>query len=409
MKCYKETNFRVPVKSWCNELDDLATGQVSNLAKHPTVYHHVALMPDAHGGKGMPIGGVIACDNAVLPYAVGVDIGCGLAAVQTSIGTGGITPTQVESILGLVREGVPMGLGKVHTGTIGTLVKSIVNKMLEKTILLEDWPKYGWCTEEVRERAVRSIGTLGSGNHFIELQRGEDGFVWLMLHSGSRSLGYKIAKYYFDVALSLNKKWHSQLPDDALAFLPADSGWGQAYIRSLMCAQEYAAYNRKLMMGIFKEAIKEHFPAVKFLADINIHHNYAAQEKHFGKMVWVHRKGATSARDEELGIIPGSMGTASYIVKGLGNRESFMSCSHGAGRKMSRTKATSDLSIEDCNKAMEGIIFDGWTQVKRGRNKGKLDLGEAPSAYKDIEDVMEAQSDLVMPLVKLYPLGVLKG
>lgn len=232
-----------------------------------------------------------------------------------------------------------------------------------------------------------------------------------MIHSGSRHLGQKVAKFYWRLALKLNKKQNIPLPCEDLAFLAADSDEGQCYIRDMNFALEYAQENRKKMMAVFKESICEFLNTnVNFLQEVNIHHNYAALEKHFGRDLWVHRKGATSAKDGEIGIIPGSMGTPSYIVKGKGNLDSFQSCSHGAGRAMSRSKASKNLTVEECNKDMEGIVFDRWNKNKKCyRDGAEYDLSEAPQAYKNIEDVIESELDLIDPIVKLHPLAVLKG
>jgi len=230
-----------------------------------------------------------------------------------------------------------------------------------------------------------------------------------MIHSGSRNLGHQIASHYNKVAQELCKKFHSSIPNNDLAFLPVDSNEGYCYIRDMNFALKYAMENRKLMMTCFKSCIQDVFDNVEFTEEINIHHNYASLENHFGKNVWIHRKGATSAYKDQLGIIPGSMGTPSYIVKGKGNRDSFMSCSHGAGRPMSRTDASKKLTKDECDKAMEGIVFDRWNKIRRGRMKGELDLSEAPGAYKDIDTVISEQSDLIEIVVKLQPLGVLKG
>ncbi|OGV20485.1 MAG: hypothetical protein A2X47_08245 [Lentisphaerae bacterium GWF2_38_69] len=232
-----------------------------------------------------------------------------------------------------------------------------------------------------------------------------------MIHSGSRHLGQKVAKYYWRQAVKFSEKENIQLPNADLAFLPADLEEGLNYIRDMNFALEYAQENRKRMMAVFKDKISELLNGkVIFLQEVNIHHNYAALENHFGKDLWVHRKGATSAKDGEIGIIPGSMGTPSYIVKGKGNLDSFQSCSHGAGRAMSRSKASKNLTVEECNKDMEGIVFDRWNKNKKCyRKDAEYDLSEAPQAYKNIESVIESELDLIDPIVKLWPLAVLKG
>jgi tRNA-splicing ligase RtcB len=259
------------------------------------------------------------------------------------------------------------------------------------------------------------LGTLGGGNHFIESQKSDEGDVWLMLHSGSRNMGQRIAQYYHNAAKALNAEMDVELPDTELAFLPADSEIGQGYIRDMNHALAYAMENRRLMMEHLKAIMTGYFPSIEYVLEVNIHHNYAALEKHEGKSYWIHRKGATSARLGETGIIPGSMGTSSYIVEGLGNPASFMSCSHGAGRRLARGQANRELSLEDCEKAMGDVVYDRfhYQQSKfrrKKQNEKKLyDLSEAPLAYKDIDTVIQAESDLVKPLVRLSPLAVVKG
>ena len=237
--------------------------------------------------------------------------------------------------------------------------------------------------------------------------------IWLMIHSGSRNLGYRIASFYHAQAKKLNEQFHVKLPDSDLAFLPVETEAGHNYIRDMHFALRYALENRHRMMQCFKQALSDCAGEVEFKQEVNIHHNYASYEEHFGKKVWIHRKGATSARAGEIGIIPGSMGTPSYIVRGLGEAESFMSCSHGAGRKMGRGEASRNLSVDNCNKAMEGIVFDRWNKFrpkwKKGGDKGLFDLSEAPLAYKDIDEVINAELDLIEPVVKLKPLAVVKG
>ncbi len=412
----KEDNYRVPVKSWCEEIDDFAANQAANLAQHPAVFKHVALMPDCHAGYGMPIGGVIACVNTVIPNAVGVDIGCGMGAVETNFPAAKLEEKRhIRGILDYIKKRVPLGEGKAHKkpreweGFAQYLAELGIDELTD----YDDPRLPGWLDKHGWELAFLNLGTLGGGNHFIELQAGEDGTLWMMLHSGSRNLGHRIASFYHKKAQELNRYWHSDIPDKDLAFLPADSKEGEAYIRDMNFALRYAQENRKRMMDVFKAAVGANLEGIGFLREINIHHNYAAVEHHFGTNVWVHRKGATSARAEQKGIIPGSMGTPSYIVEGLGNADSFHSCSHGAGRKMGRMEASRTLTMEACDAAMEGIVYDRWKTVKkRGkRDKGAklLDFGESPLAYKDIDDVIESELDLIKPLVKLRPLGVLKG
>jgi tRNA-splicing ligase RtcB len=397
----KTDDLRVPVMSWCREVEETAMRQAVDLARHPAVYHHVALMPDCHPGYGMPIGGVIACPGAVIPNAVGVDIGCGMGAVRTSLAADEIVDRrQLREVVEGVKSLVPCGEGHAHRSAQSW---SGMDRPLEA------FSDRGWYSGHVKDLALRNLGTLGGGNHFIEIQRGDDGRVWLMIHSGSRHLGNVIARFYHQLALKLNTKWRTELPHPDLAFLPADSPEGQRYIQDMTLALDYARENRRRIMTRFMSAVADRFPQSDFEAPVNIHHNYAALENHFGKNVWVHRKGATAARQNQVGIIPGSMGTPSYIVEGLGNPASFHSCSHGAGRVMGRRAASRDLTPEDCDRVMAGIVYDRWHKIRRGKDKGRYDLGEAPQAYKDIDLVIEAELDLIAPKVKLWPLGVVKG
>lgn len=371
-----------------------ALEQAKNLANLPFAFKHIAIMPDTHQGFGMPIGGVLATEGVVIPNAVGVDIGCGMCAVKTSLTD--IDKETLKRIMGEIRKVIPVGFNK-HK-----------EEQEAKLLPVMNWNKNDITLKEI-ENARKSLGTLGGGNHFIEIQKGRDGHIWIMIHSGSRNLGKQVADYYNKVAIELNKKWHSYQGKE-LAFLPVDSEEGQAYLREMEYCVEFALANRKLMMDRVKEIFYKTDMtqngvsrlSIKFDQMINIAHNYASLENHFGKDVWVHRKGATSAKEGEIGIIPGSQGTKSYIVEGLGNKESFMSCSHGAGRKMSRTQAINGLDLEKEIKILDDLgIIHGI--------RSKKDLDEAPSSYKDIDVVMENQKDLVKVLIELTPLAVIKG
>ena len=405
-----EDGWAMPVKSWCADCEEGAVKQAANLARHPALYHHVALMPDAHLGYGMPIGGVVAAEDAVIPAAVGVDIGCGMIATETDIPAERFAEMPFRrAFQEKLKERIPVGEGESHRVT-------------------QDWEGF---EEYTAHNGMRSslwpskldrmnLGTLGGGNHFIELQKSTalDGSgdpeggakVWLMIHSGSRNLGKRIEEHYHRIAARMCERFHTPLPDKDLAFLPIDEPTGHDYFTDMLFALRYARENRRRMMEAMKETLAEFVPGVNFIRTIDIHHNYAAFEEHFGEKVCVHRKGATSAKLDEIGIIPGSMGTASYIVRGLGNPESFMSCSHGAGRRMSRIAASTTLTVEECDLAMDGIVCERWHKYKGfGKAKGRLDLSEAPQAYKDIEDVIASELDLVEPLVRLVPLASLKG
>ena len=333
------------------------------------------------------------------------DIGCGMGAIQTGIRTDNITKGQLRNIINQIKDRIPMGEGHAHKEP------QIWMEMDNFTSSMRGTCKpNGWFSSKMWHTAKCNLGTLGGGNHFIEIQKGSDGYIWLMLHSGSRNLGYQIAKYYNDVAKKVNQKWYSAIPCSDLAFLPTNSQESQDYIYDMNFTLAYAQENRNRMMRVVKECVFEVLPC-EFLKEINIHHNYAAIENHLGKNLWIHRKGATSARDGQLGIIPGAMGSFSYIVAGKGVASSFQSCSHGAGRTMSRTKASATLNREECDEAMEGVVWDGFKK-RKGRKKQedpKYDLSESPQAYKDIASVMEAQKDLVEIVVELKTLAVLKG
>lgn len=373
---------RLPVKMWLDDIEDGALAQAKNLANLPFAYKWVSIMPDSHQGYGMPIGGVLATNQVVVPNAVGVDIGCGMSAAKTSIKE--IDTETIKAIMGDIRKAVPVGFSH--------------HKEAQEWSQFDLAPDIPIIQKELTS-AKSQIGTLGGGNHFIEIQSGSDGFIWVMLHSGSRNFGLKTATEYHKAAQALCERWLSDIPDKDLAFLPMDTKEGQEYLTAMNYCLDFAFANRALMMSRVLNIFKDITGADK-LDEVNIHHNYAAMEHHYGKNVLVHRKGATKATAGLRGIIPGSMGTKSYIVEGLGNPESFESCSHGAGRRMGRKEATRSLNLEDEQNKMTGIVHGLRTQN---------DLDEAPGAYKDIDIVMENQKDLVKVLVELRPLGVIKG
>lgn len=397
------------IYSWASEIDEGAYLQAVNLSNLPFLFKHVALMPDVHQGYGMPIGGVIACKDVVIPNAVGVDIGCGMVAVETNLSIYDFPQEELtlllEKIHDEIRSRVPVGF-KVHHEIQSW---NGFEEYIQGDMLGEE-PR--WMTAHNRDRMWRSLGTLGGGNHFIEIQRetGSNGEIWIMIHSGSRNLGKTIADYYHKLALEKCSDWYSNLPDPHLAFLPTSTEFGKDYIRDMNFALRFAHENRQRMLQDCKDALQEVLPEnTEFGEEINIHHNYANLENSMGKNVWVHRKGATSAKEGQLGIIPGSMGTASYIVEGKGNPLSFMSCSHGAGRRMGRMEACRSLKEEECTADMGDVIFGGWGKVGRGKMKNEADLGEAPRAYKNIDEVIENQRDLVEVRHRLLPLAVVKG
>lgn len=381
-----------PVKMWARLCDVQAWQELTNVCRLPFVYHHVALMPDLHGGKGLPIGTVLAVNDVVIPNAVGVDIGCGMCAVKTNILAESI-PAEIlrKKIMRAIRHQIP--LGREH----------------HKHAQEDCYMPQGFDTESmtiVRRQLVaarKQVGTLGGGNHFIELQHDEEGMLWLMIHSGSRNLGKMVGDYYNEKARTLNRRWHAVVEEEwMLPFLPLHTQEFKDYWAEMDYCVEFALCNRRLIMQRIEEIIKDAIPEAEFEPMINIAHNYAAWENHFGKDVIVHRKGATRAGEGETGIIPGSQGSHSYIVEGTGNPESFRSCSHGAGRAMSRSDAEYglDLATEIAKLDALGIVHGVRYQK---------DLQEASAAYKDIEEVMANQSDLIRVRTRLSPIAVIKG
>ena len=381
-----------PVKIWTNDVEESAMRQIENLTTLPFLHHHLAIMPDVHAGMGMPIGGVLACDGAVIPNAVGVDIGCGMCAVKTNWKMEDL-PAHVirKEIMKGIRARIPLGMDHHKEAQDAKYLPQghDIDKM-----------------EIVKRRQhsiLHEVGTLGGGNHFIELQKDEEGNLWIMIHSGSRNLGKQVGDYYNKIAVSLNEKWHSVVsPEIRLPFLPHGTREFGAYWNEMKYCIDFALCNRRLMMERIQEVIADSLKGIEFEPMINIAHNYAAFEHHFGKDVIVHRKGATLAREGVIGIIPGSQGTASYIVEGLGNPDSFCSCSHGAGRVLSRKAAihTLDMKAEVKNLEAKGIIHAIRCQD---------DMQEASGAYKDIEEVIANESDLVKVKTKLLPIAVIKG
>ena len=383
---------KIPIKLWLDDLEHGAMEQAKNLANLPFAYKHISIMPDAHQGYGMPIGGVLATDNVIIPNAVGVDIGCGMCAVETNIMADSLSKENLKKIMQGIRECVPLGINHQKTAQDESLMPD--GYKIDSLIIVK----------QQYERALKQLGTLGGGNHFIELQKSDTGQLWIMVHSGSRNFGLQVAEYYNKLAKKLNEKNNvfNVDPRVQLAYLMFDTEEGQLYFKEMNYCTEFALANRKLMILRIQNIVSAVLKNVIFKPIINIAHNYAAKEKYFKKEIIIHRKGATSAKKHEIGIIPGSQGTKSYIVEGLGNPESFMSCSHGAGRLMSRTSAIKNLNLKEEQEKLDklGIIHS---------LRGKNDLEEASSAYKDIDKVMELQNDLVKIKVKLSPLAVIKG
>ena len=374
------TSEKKPIKLWLDNVEEGALDQAKNLANLPFIFKHVAIMPDAHQGYGMPIGGVLATKGVIIPNAVGVDIGCGMCAVK--LNTHEISKSDLVDLVEGIKMLVPVGFKR--------------HEVKQEWYGFNEAPNIPIINQEI-ESAHHQLGTLGGGNHFIEIQKGSDGHIWIMLHSGSRNFGLKIANYYHKKAVELCDKWMSDIPTKDLSFLPMDTIDGREYFEAMGYALRFAKANRDLMMD--KINTLHDYDVMDY---VNIHHNYAAYENHFNTNVIVHRKGATKAVKGLKGIIPGSQGTKSYIVEGLGNPESFMSCSHGAGRVMGRKQAQRELSLEDEIQKLNdiGVLHN---------IKTKDDLDEAAGAYKDIDVVMNNQKDLVKILVELTPLAVIKG
>lgn len=382
------TTEKIPIKLWLTDVENGAMKQIKNIANFPFAFHHIAIMPDAHEGYGMPIGGVMAAKNVVVPNAVGVDIGCGVCAQKTSLAN--IDIKTLKNIMADIRKQIPLGFKKHERGQDENLMPEL--KDINNSCIKREW-----------NNAKRSLGTLGGGNHFIEIQKSSDGRIWIMLHSGSRNLGKQVATYYNKIAINSNrKKGYEELIKQELAFLEIGSEEGKRYLAEMRFCVDYALANRKLMMERIKKVFEKNIKKIEWHDFINIAHNYASFETHFGEEVIVHRKGATHAKLWQTGIIPGSQGTKSYIVRGLGNPESFESCSHGAGRKMGRGRAIRELILKE---EIEKLDKKGIVHAIRT----KKDLDEASGAYKDISEVIKNQDDLVEIIMELSPLAVIKG
>lgn len=371
---------RVPIKIWTDEIEEEAIAQLKNTARLPFVFKHIAVMPDVHAGKGSTVGSVIATKRAICPAAVGVDIGCGMLAVKTVL-----PPDFVQNNIKKIREKIesliPVGFSQ-HKDSICNF----------------EYPDH-WKQFDL-DKASKQLGTLGGGNHFIEICLDKKHEPWIMLHSGSRNIGKTVADYHINKAKSFMKDLFISLPDPDLAYFAQSQPEFKTYLDDVIIAQRYARDNRSKMMEIILDNI---FPGMTKhdLCEeiIDCHHNYLSLENHFGQNVWITRKGAVRAREGEMGIIPGSMGTKSYIVRGLGNPESFHSCSHGAGRRMSRTKARNTFTREDLVNQTQGVEC----------RKDDAVIDEIPSAYKDIDIVMENQKDLVEIVYELKQIMCIKG
>lgn len=404
-----DTTQRLPIKMWTHgvPVEESATEQLRNVASLPFIHKHIAVMPDVHWGRGATVGSVIPTKGAIVPAAVGVDIGCGMMAQRTTLVASDLPDTllplrtEIERLIphGRTNNGGPGDRGAWHeprAAAVAALDSPLADRL---GVLFDKHPKLRGQWDA--RRLCSHLGTLGTGNHFVEVCLDEEQRVWVMLHSGSRGIGNRIGTYFIERAKEDMRRWFINLPDADLAYIPQGSGLFDDYVKAVSWAQEYAVLNRRLMMGAALTALSEKV-SKPFSCDceaVNCHHNYVSWEHHFGENVIVTRKGAVRAREGELGIIPGSMGARSFIVRGKGNAESFCLCSHGAGRAMSRGAAKKKFSLADHAAAMEGI-------------EARLDadvIDETPGAYKDIWDVMAAQSDLVSIEHTLRQVLVVKG
>jgi tRNA-splicing ligase RtcB (3'-phosphate/5'-hydroxy nucleic acid ligase) len=394
---YDKSKQRVPINCWADDADESTMRQAVNVANLPVAVDHVALMADAHVGFGMPIGGVVAARDAVIPYAVGMDIGCGMSAWRTGAAARKFRD-HMDGFIGQIQKRIPTGFSHRSPKEGQRLAEQHCPEIFD--LLAGTNSNKAFLSGH--SKIIEQIGTLGGGNHFIEVQVDEDDVIWIMLHSGSRNVGKVICDHFYKLAKQVCKKRGIDVPDPALSYLGIDTDEGAAYLDHMTFAQNFARLNRHVMMRICQEAV-ERSPVGRDAGDVhdivNIHHNYATEEEHYGLRVWVHRKGATSARKGERGIIPGSMGTRSYIVRGLGNPDSFVSCSHGAGRVMGRKEAKRTITMDRFKQSMKGVRFD----------VSPRHLDEAPDAYKDIDRVMANQQDLVEIITQLRPIAVVKG
>lgn len=379
----------VDIKLWtrAEDVEAVAVKQLENIASLPWVFHHVAVMPDVHYGIGATVGSVIAMKNAVCPAAAGVDIGCGMGAIKTNL-TANDLPENLSAIRASIEKAIPVGFNWHDCDDYSRL------------LAVKHFEKFGDLhsgVQDLRSKAAQQLGTLGGGNHFIELCLDTTGAVWLMLHSGSRNIGKMLADIHINIARKLAH--NAELPDKDLAVFLSNTPEMKTYLHDLNWAQEYAFLNRRTMFELYKGVILEHFPQAQFETPILCHHNYVSEETHFGEDVIVTRKGAIRAGIGDMGIIPGSMGTKSYIVEGLGNPESFSSASHGAGRRMSRGKAKKSFTLEDLAEQTRGVECKKTADV----------LDEIPGAYKDIDVVMQNQKDLVRIVAELKQVICVKG
>jgi tRNA-splicing ligase RtcB len=391
------TEGRVPVKIYAGDVEPAARAQLANIARLPIVHHHVAAMPDVHLGIGATVGSVIPTVKAIIPAAVGVDIGCGMMATRLSLRAEQLDERRLRKVFDQISRDVPVGFRQHKDRDVRVEAVRNFHKGLRR--ILERHPGIEKRTGRNTSWA-HQLGTLGGGNHFIELCTDDASHAWVMLHSGSRGIGNAIGSYFIELARKDAERNNVRLPDRDLAYFPEGARHFEDYVEAVGWAQDYARANRGEMMALVLDALHRHLPPFEEIGRaVNCHHNYVERERHYGADVWVTRKGAIRAGPGELGIIPGSMGARSYIVRGRGAAESFQSCAHGAGRRMSRHAAQKCFSVDDLEKQTHGVICR--------KDKGVLD--EIPGAYKDIEEVMANQADLVEVVHTLKQALCVKG
>lgn len=395
------TSGKVPVHIWTDEIESSAFDQLKNLAELDIVHDHVAVMPDVHAGIGSTVGTVIPTKKAIIPAAVGVDIGCGMMATQLALKAHDL-PISLKGLREAIEQAVPVGFG-MHK-ELSPLQNNLLKYTLEPGLraILASTPQLVDYKKDFERDWTHQLGTLGGGNHFIELCLDENDNVWIMLHSGSRGVGNVIGRHFTEVARKEMEALDARLPHKDLAYFREGTESFDKYWAAMQWAQDYAEYNRRVMMSLVLGVLRDYFAPTGFdigPTAVNCHHNYASLERHYGEDIIVTRKGAVRAGHGELGIIPGSMGAKSYIVRGLGNPESFESCSHGAGRRMSRGEAKRRFTTTDVEQATAG--------VECRKDEGVID--EIPMAYKDIDQVMANQTDLVEVVHTLKQVLCVKG
>lgn len=388
---------QVPIKIYTDEVEGSAMQQLINMAQLPILHGYIAVMPDVHTGIGATVGSVIPTRGAIIPAAIGVDIGCGMNAVRLSL-TAEQLPDNLRTVRSGIEAAVPVGFAEHKDNAAQASTLRALDKGLDQ--LIGKHPGIQKMMKNLPRTWARQLGTLGGGNHFIELCLDEDQNVWVMLHSGSRGIGNVIGRYFIALARKDMERHLQQLPDRDLAYFEEGAEHFDDYVEAVHWAQDYALTNRREMMHLILDVLKQRLPGFEITKEaINCHHNYVAIEEHYGAQVYVTRKGAIRAGEGELGIIPGSMGAKSFIVRGKGNAESFCSCSHGAGRRMSRSKAKRQFNLEDMERQTHGVEC----------RKDESVIDEIPGAYKDIDEVMANQSDLVEVVHTLKQVLCVKG